>query len=138
MHIVIMAIMLLGSPAPMVLEQCYIGTHKDMVRQFVPQEQQGFVFDTEVQVRQRSFIKFVDAAQEQTMLFVFDSEGLCTCVSRMYNTWLYDDLLGELKRRYRYAGTDLWFDDALQLEIRLKRNDWFITVEMRRRQPAPV
>lgn len=128
----VISIMLLASPAPMVLEQCYIGTHKDMVHQFVPQEQRGFVFDTEVQVRQRSFIKFVDAAQEQTLLFVFNSEGLCTSVSRMYNTWLYDELHDELKRRYRYAGGDTWLDDVHQMEIRLKRNEWFITVEMRR------
>ncbi len=122
--------------APMVSAQNYIGVHKDAVRQFVPDDFPGFVLDAEGRVNHRSFVKFVDLRQEQTLLFVFDLNEICVSMSRMYNTWLYDKLLNNLNHSYLYLGSNTWIEDCngQQFEIRLKRNEWYVTVVTRRRK----
>ena len=70
------------------------------------------------------------------MLFVFDLNEICVSMSRMYNTWLYDKLLNNLNHSYLYLGSNTWIEDCngQQFEIRLKRNEWYVTVVTRRRK----
>ena len=113
--------------------QNYIGMHKDDIRKLTPKEHKGFVFEKEVENGDRSFIKFVNVIDEQTLLFMVDSKGICTSVSRMYNTWLYDQIQKELKKNYKKKGSDTWIEskDGKKYEIKLKNGEWFITVTTR-------
>jgi hypothetical protein len=113
--------------------QNYIDMHKDDIRKLTPKEHKGFVFEKEVENGDRSFIKFVNVIDEQTLLFMVDSKGICTSVSRMYNTWLYDQIHKDLKKNYRKKGSDTWIErkEGKEYEIKLKRGEWFITVTTR-------
>ena len=113
--------------------QNYIGMHKDDIRKLTPKEYKGFGFEKEVENGDRSFIKFVNVIDEQTLLFMVDSKGICTSVSRMYNTWLYDQIQKELKKNYKKKSSDTWIErkDGKEYEIKLKRGEWFITVTTR-------
>lgn len=113
--------------------QNYIGMHKDDIRKLTPKEHKGFAFEKEVENGDRSFIKFVNVIDEQTLLFMVDSKGICTSVSRMYNTWLYDQVQKELKKNYKKKGSDTWIEikDGKKYEIKLKNGEWFITVTTR-------
>lgn len=124
--------------APLGYAQNYIGVHKDAVRRFVPNDFAGFVLEYEGNANSRTFIKFVDAVQEQTLIFVFDPNDICVSMSRMYNTWYYDKLHKSLQLSYLYLGSNTWLDErnGQQYEIRLKRNNWFVTVVTRRHKPA--
>ncbi|MGE0076486.1 MAG: hypothetical protein AB7S48_01350 [Bacteroidales bacterium] len=104
--------------------------HKDNIRKLTPKEYKGFVFEKEVENGDRSFIKFVNVIDEQTLLFMVNQKGICTSVSRMYNTWLYDQIAKELKRDYEKIGSDLWKEtkDGKEYEIKLKQGEWYITV----------
>lgn len=113
--------------------QNYIGIHKDDIKKLTPKEYKGFIFEKEVKNGDRSFIKFVNVIDEQTLLFMLNQEGICTSVSRMYNTWLYDQVVKELKKNYKKVGSDTWTEvkDGKEYEIKLKHGEWFITVTTR-------
>ena len=76
--------------------QNYVGLHKDEIQQRVKQELPGFAFTKEVFNNERSFIKFENAFEEQTLIFMLNANGYCTSVSRMYNTWLFNRIRDEL------------------------------------------
>jgi len=113
--------------------QNYIGMHKDEIKRVVPAKYSGFVFDKFVDNGERSFVKFVNQIDEQTLLFMVNSQGICKSVSRMYNTWMYNDVSKDLSKMYRKTGKDEWMEqkDGKTYVIRLKRSDWFITVTIR-------
>ena len=117
------------------LGQNYIGMHKSEIFKIVPQELSDFVFDNEV-VGKRNFIKFVNQYEEQTLLCILDKDGVCTSVSRMYNTWMYDKIRKDLKNRYAYSGVDTWTTekDGAEYEIVIKRGQWFLTVTTRKKR----
>jgi len=110
--------------------QNYIGLYKDEIRKNIPSQYQGFVFEKEVLNGNKSFIKFVNANEEQTLLFVLHEKGYCTSSSRMYNTWLYNQVENELKKKYAQIDSTTWVESANnhKYEIRLIKGEWFITV----------
>lgn len=115
------------------LGQNYIGMHKDDIKKLTPKEYKGFVFEKEVEKADRSFIKFVNVIDEQTLLFMLNEKGFCTSVSRMYNTWFYDQIHKELKKNFKKKSSDTWVEskNGKVYEIKLKRGEWFITVTTR-------
>lgn len=115
--------------------QNYIGLHKDEIRRIVPVELDGFAFDKEVEAKSKSFLKFVNDDEEQTLLFVLNKEGVCTSVSRMYNLWMYERIRKDLKKTYTLDGVNTWTTtkNGEEFEIELKRGEWFVTVITRRR-----
>ncbi len=110
--------------------QNYIGLHKDEIRERVQQELAGFVFTKEISNFDRSFIKFENSFEEQTLIFMLNSDGFCTSVSRMYNTWLFNRLKDELEKRYGKEKGLIWIEmkNGKEYEVELKRGEWFITV----------
>jgi len=110
--------------------QNYIGLHKEEIRERVRQEQQGFVFTKEVENGDKSFIKFENTFEEQTLLFVLNAKGYCTSVSRMYNTWLFNRVKTELDLKFIPAGHHRWIEtlQGKEFEVLLRKSEWFITV----------
>ncbi|MGD9976978.1 MAG: hypothetical protein AB7S54_03490 [Bacteroidales bacterium] len=113
--------------------QNYIGMHRNEIVRLTPKEYKGFVFDKEVKNADRSFIKFVNAIDEQTLLFMVNGKGICTSVSRMYNTWLYGQVYSDLEKNYIKVAANTWVEhkNGKEYEIKLKRGEWFITVTIR-------
>lgn len=113
--------------------QNYIGMHKDEILKQTPKDFNGFVFEKEVSNANKSFIKFVNTYDEQTLLFMINENGYCTSISRMYNTWLYDQIYKELSKKYKKKGPLTWIEKTgnKEFEIKLKRGEWFITVTTR-------
>lgn len=110
--------------------QNYIGLHKDEIRERVRQEQQGFVFTKEIENGDKSFIKFENTFEEQTLLFVLNAKGYCTSVSRMYNTWLFNRVKTDLDSKFTPAGDQRWIENlqGKEFEVLLRKSEWFITV----------
>lgn len=115
--------------------QNYIGLHKDEIRVKVKQELPGFVFTKEVYNHDRSFIKFENSFEEQTIVFMLSSNGYCTSISRMYNTWLFNRIKQDLVTKYGKSRNNKWVDihDAKKYEIELIKGEWFITVVTRKK-----
>lgn len=116
-----------------VFSQNYIGLHKDEIRVKVKSDLPGFGFTKEVFNNDRSFIKFENTFEEQTIIFMLNSNGYCTSVSRMYNTWQYNKLKDELTTKYGKSSQNKWIDvvDSKKFEIELIKGEWFITVVTR-------
>jgi hypothetical protein len=112
------------------LGQNYIGLHKDEIRDRVKQELSGFAFTKEVFNLDRSFIKFENTFEEQTLLFMLNADGYCTSVSRMYNTWLFNRLRDELNDKYGKQKGLIWEEekDGKKFVVELIKGEWFITV----------
>lgn len=110
--------------------QNYIGLHKDEIRDRVKQELKGFIFITEVNNLDRSFIKFENSFEEQTLIFKLNAEGYCTAVSRMYNMWLFNMLRDEMNARYGKQKGTVWEEekDGQKYPIELVKEEWYITV----------
>ncbi len=110
--------------------QNYIGLHKEEIRERVRQEQQGFVFTKEIENGDKSFIKFENTFEEQTLLFVLNAQGYCTSVSRMYNTWLFNRVKTDLDSKFKPAGDHRWIEtlQGKEFEVLLRKSEWFITV----------
>jgi hypothetical protein len=110
--------------------QNYIGLHKDEIRDRVKQELSGFAFTKEVFNLDRSFIKFENTFEEQTLLFMLNADGYCTSVSRMYNTWLFNRLRDELNDKYGKQKGLIWEEekDGKKFVVELIKGEWFITV----------
>jgi len=110
--------------------QNYIGLHKDIIRDKVKKELPGFAFTKEVKNSNRSFIKFENGFEEQTLICMLSSEGVCTSMSRMYNTWLYNRLRDELLRKYGESANSIWYEEVngTIYEIELVKGQWFVTV----------
>lgn len=113
--------------------QNYVGLHKDEIKQRVKQELPGFAFTKEVFNNERSFIKFENAFEEQTLIFMLNANGYCTSVSRMYNTWLFNRIRDELITKYGKSRSMKWEEvkDSKKYEIELVKGQWFITVVTR-------
>jgi hypothetical protein len=112
------------------LGQNYIGLHKDEIRDRVKQELSGFAFTKEVYNLDRSFIKFENTFEEQTLLFMLNADGYCTSVSRMYNTWLFNRIRDELNIKYGKQKGLTWEEekDGKKYVVELIKGEWFITV----------
>jgi hypothetical protein len=110
--------------------QNFIGQYKLDIRKNVKQAYPGFYFDKEVENGKKSFLKYVNSFEEQTLLFILDEKGYCTSIVRMYNTWLFSKVKKELDSKYKSKGSLTWIDhsDGKDYEIILKKGDWFITV----------
>jgi hypothetical protein len=113
--------------------QNYIGLHKDDIAKQMPQEYKGFYFEKEVNVDDRSFLKYVNTFEEQTILFMIDTDGFCTAVSRMYNTWLYDQVIKELNSKYQQVSTNKWLEvkEGKNYDLTLIKGKWFLTITIR-------
>ncbi len=110
--------------------QNFIGQYKQDIRQNVKQAYPGFNFDKEVENGNKSFLKYVNLFEEQTILFILDEKGYCTSMARMYNTWLFSQVKRELDSKYKIKDSLTWLDhsDGKDYEIVLKKGNWFITV----------
>jgi len=113
--------------------QNYIGLHKDEIRKRAASEYKGFAFDKEVENGNRSFLKYVNVLEEQTLLFVLNDKGYCTSMSRMYNTWLLNQVKADLTKNYRHTDSLTWLEkqNDKEYEIKLKKGEWFLTVSTR-------
>lgn len=113
-----------------VRSQNYIGLYKDTIKVLVPESFPGFVFAKEVSNYDKSFIKFENTYEEQTILFVLNEDGYCTYVSRMYNTWLFNKLKDELSKKYGDSKNLIWNQtkDGKSYEVELRKGKWFVTV----------
>jgi len=110
--------------------QNFIGQYKEEIQRKAREAYPGFVFDKEVHNGKKSFIKFVNTFEEQTLLFILDEKGFCTSTARMYNTWLLARVKGELDAKYKQKDSLTWLDynNGKVYVINLKKGDWFITV----------
>ena len=110
--------------------QNYIGLHKNEIFRVAKAELNGFLFTKEVENNNRSFIKFENYLDEQTIIFMLSSDGYCTSVSHMYNVWLYDSIKKELNAKYRKGKNGVWIEtiNATNYERKLRKGEWFITV----------
>jgi len=113
--------------------QNYISLHKDEIAKRMPQENKGFYFEKEVNVDDRGFLKYVNTLDEQTILFMIDTDGFCTAVSRMYNTWLYDQVVNELNSKYQQVSTNKWLEikEGKSYDLTLIKGKWFLTLTIR-------
>ncbi len=113
--------------------QNYIGLHKNEVVKRMPLEYKGFFFEKEVNIDDRGFLKYVNTIDEQTVLFMIDSQGFCTAVSRMYNTWLFDQVVSELNGKYQQVSNNKWLEvkDGKNYYLTLIKGEWFLTVNIR-------
>jgi hypothetical protein len=110
--------------------QNFIGQHKDEIRKNVREAYPGFVFENEVENGKKSFLKYVNTFEEQTLLFVLDEKGYCTTIARMYNTWLIAKVKNDLDAKFKRKDSLTWIEttDGKVYEIVLKKGKWFITV----------
>lgn len=113
--------------------QNYIGFHKDDIAKLMPQEYKGFYFEKEVNVDNRAFLKYVNTVEEQTLLFMINTDGICTAVSRMYNTWLHEQVVSELNIKYQQVSTNKWLEvkDGKEYILTLIKGKWFLTLTIR-------
>lgn len=113
--------------------QNYIGFHKDSIRVRMKVEYPAFAFAKEIQNEDRSFIKFENGFEEQTLLFVLNAQGYCTSVSRMYNTWLFNRLKDDLNKKYGESKKLIWIENmgGKEYEVELRKGEWFVTVVTR-------
>jgi len=116
--------------AEYIVSQNYIGEYKDNIRKNIKVVYPGFVFEKEVLNGNRGFIKFVNTFEEQTLLFILNDQGYCTSISRMYNTWLYNQVRDDLNKKYKQLDSLSWIDSIgnEKFEIKLKKGEWFLTV----------
>lgn len=110
--------------------QNFIGQSKEDIRKSAKATYPGFVFDKEVVNGKKSFIKYVNTFEEQTILFILDEKGVCTSTARMYNTWLLDQVVKELDSKYKKKNSTTWleYSNGKVYEKTLKKGNWFITV----------
>jgi hypothetical protein len=108
--------------------------HKVEIIKKVGEVLPGFKFTKEVNNKSKSFIKFENTFEEQTLIFMLNSEGYCTAVSRMYNTWLFNRLKDELNSKYGKSNKLKWIEEreGIQYEIELIKGKWFLTVVTRK------
>jgi hypothetical protein len=61
---------------------------------------------------------------------MLNSEGYCTSVSRMYNTWLFNRLKDELTTKHGNDKNLKWEEEkeGNRFEIELVKGKWFVTV----------
>jgi len=110
--------------------QNFIGQHKSEIRKNVREAYPGFVFDNEVENGKKSFVKYVNTFEEQTLLFILDESGFCTSTARMYNSWLFAKVKKDLDAKYKPKDSHTWLDysNGKIYEIDLRKGKWYFTV----------
>lgn len=126
----ILCVLLMSFIAVSGFAQNFIGQHKQEIRKNFKLAYPGFSFEKEVVNGKKSFLKYVNTFEEQTILFILDEKGNCTSMARMYNSWLLSQVKKDLDSKYKSTGSLTWLEsiDGKNYEIVLKKGKWFITV----------
>ncbi len=103
-----------------------------MVKDSLP----GFFLAKEIQNGVKSFIKYENTFEEQTVLFIFNEKGVCTAVNRMYNFIEKDGLVKELSSKYRKVSKNEWRfkKDGKEYTAVLKEEEWFLKLIIKSRK----
>lgn len=118
------------------LSQHFVNMHRDSIKLIAKDELPGFVFAKEVDNGNRSFIKYENPFEEQTLICMINDKGICTSVSRMYNTWMFNQLKDQLKTQYGQSQGLIWdfTQDDRKYEVELVKGEWYLTVITRRKK----
>ncbi len=113
--------------------QNYIGLHKDRIREQMALELPSFRLAKEVLGETKRFVKYENPREEETIIFVLNKNFECIAVSRMYNTWLINQVKSSLDGQYRKVGKLKWEEvkDGKRYDIILVKGEWYITVTTR-------
>lgn len=118
------------------LSQHFVNMHRDSIKLIAKSELPGFVFAKEVDNGNRSFIKYENPFEEQTLICMINDKGICTSVSRMYNTWMFNQLRDQLRTKYGQPQGLIWdfTEDNQRYEVELVKGEWYLTVITRRKK----
>ena len=97
---------------------------------------QGFFFVKDIQNGDRSFIKYENTFEEQTVLFIFNKKGVCTAVNRMYNFIERDAITKELSAKYKMVSKNEWRfrQNGKEFIVILKDDEWFLKLIIKLRK----
>lgn len=116
--------------------QNFIGYSRQQVKSMVKDSLPGFFLAKEIQNGVKSFIKYENTFEEQTVLFIFNEKGVCTAVNRMYNFIEKDGLVKELSSKYRKVSKNEWRfkKEGKEYAAVLKEEEWFLKLIIKSRK----
>jgi len=116
--------------------QNFIGYSKTQIRTMVRDSLPEFYFAKEVINGDRSFLKFENTMEEQTVLFILNRKGVCIGVNRMYNFGEKDAVEKELSLKYRKVSKSEWRfkQQGKEYAAILKEDEWFLKLIIKPRK----
>jgi len=116
--------------------QNFIGFNRQQVKSMAKDSLPGFFFAKEIQNGDKSFIKFENTFEEQTVLFIFNEKGVCTAVNRMYNFFERESVSKELSTKYRKISKNEWQfrRNGKDYSVILKDDEWFMKLIIKPRK----
>ena len=97
---------------------------------------QGFFLAKEIQNGAKSFIKYENTFDEQTVLFIFNEKGVCSAINRMYNFIEKEAVIKELSSKYRKVSKNEWrfTQNGKEYAAILKEEEWFLKLIIKSRK----
>ena len=116
--------------------QNFIGFTKLQVRKSVRDSLPGFYFVKEVTNGDRSFLKYENTLEEQTILFIINRSGVCTAINRMYNFIEREAVEKELSTKYHKSSKNVWRfrQGGRDYVAILKEDEWFLKLIIKSRK----
>ncbi len=116
--------------------QNFIGYTRQQIKNMVRDSLPGFYFAKDVNNGDRSFLKYENTIEEQTVLFILNRGGICTAVNRMYNFIEKDAVEKELSSKYRKVSKNEWrfLQKKMEYVVVLKEDEWFLKLIIKPRK----
>lgn len=115
--------------------QQYIGLHKDVIKEMMKSGNKEMYLDKSTVNNTYNYLKYVDALDEQTLLYFLDNEDKCKLIRHMCDYSMLDEKVEELNESYTKTADDTWqYKEGGEIyEITLEEGEWYFTITTRKK-----
>jgi hypothetical protein len=110
--------------------QEFIGKHKEEVRLIMSTERKDVHIDQSSKNTVYNLLKYIDALNTQTILFVFNDMDTCIYYKTIYDYMYLRQVERELNQKYTKTGPGSWYfySGNNRYLVTLKKEKWYFSV----------
>lgn len=109
--------------------QVYIGNDKSSIKEMI-QKTTSFRHDATAKNTSHNYLKFIDKYNEETWLFFFDQNNVCTKHKLISDYSNLSKRIEDLKKKGKSAGKDKWVfaEEGKVFQSEIVRDEWFFSI----------
>lgn len=118
--------------------QYFVGLGIEEIKTEMKQKKEDFSFSKEVNAEEHHFLKFENANETQTILFILDDNEKCKFTKLICDYSLLRTMEDSLNNTYEYRKDMSWVDtesdENYNYLMELEKEDWFFTIKTTRKK----
>lgn len=110
--------------------QNLIGLNEKEIRQYMSENQKGLTFQNFTNNTTFKYLKYIDKAEAETLLFFFNDQYVCKTVRLVCDKSLTEEKIKECNSLYKKTGDNRWIEtkNGKNYLIEMKEEEWSFNV----------